>query len=79
MVKGISVTPSGSIVLTGDGIVAYRLLALRSALKLEVIGLRSSRWSAYATVKREFGLKGNKARVLMQFETYLRNLEILVD
>jgi hypothetical protein len=37
------------------------------ALKLETLGLKHSRGSVYALVKKEFSLKGNKASVLEQF------------
>ena len=47
---------------------AYRLLALKHALRLEVLGLRHSRGSAYATIKREFGLRGSKQAVSAAFD-----------
>jgi hypothetical protein len=62
---------------TPEGIAAYRMLALRSMLKLEILGMKHSRGSAYATIKREFNLKGNKQRVLDQYETLLREKGIL--
>jgi hypothetical protein len=48
-----------------------RILTLRSALRLEVLGMKHSRGSVYALVKREFGFKGNKRRVLDQLSTYV--------
>jgi hypothetical protein len=65
---------SSMTVITGaKNIAMYRLLTLRSALKLEIVGLKASRGrSAYALIKREFGLKGSKQRVLEQFEEYIR-------
>jgi len=45
----------------------YRLLTLYHALKLETLGLKNSRGSVYALIKREFNLKGNKQNVLSQF------------
>lgn len=65
------------IVDTPDGIKAYRMLVLRSALKLEILGMKHSRGSAYATIKREFNLKGNRERVLLQYEGILREKGIL--
>jgi hypothetical protein len=62
---------------TPEGIAAYRMLALRSMLKLEILGMKHSRGSAYATIKRVFNLKGNKQRVLDQYETLLREKGIL--
>jgi hypothetical protein len=45
-----------------------RLAILRGALRLEVAGMKRSRTpTAYAMVKKEFGLKGNKQSVLDQF------------
>ena len=42
-----------------------RFLALRSALKLELLGMKSSRSpSAYVLLKRDYGLKGNREKVL---------------
>ena len=46
----------------------FRLCALRGALKLEILGMRKRGRSAYSIVKEEFGLKGNKKRVLEQLE-----------
>lgn len=45
----------------------FRLLALRSALKLELLGMKHSKGSVYTRVKREFGLRGNKKSVYTQF------------
>ena len=47
---------------------AFRMKALRSALKLEVLGMKKRGRSAYSIVKAEFGLKGSKKSVLEQFE-----------
>jgi hypothetical protein len=60
-------------VITGDGIRIYRLLVLQGALRLECKGMKMSRGrSVYAVIKKEFGLKGSKQRVLTQFEQYIR-------
>lgn len=57
---------------------AFRLLALKGALKLESKGLKMSRGrSALSVVKAEFGFKGNAATVLPQFEALLREKGIL--
>ena len=60
-------------VITGDSISTYRLLMLRNALKMEMKGLKlsSHRPTAYSTIKKEFNLKGSKAKVLAAFETIL--------
>lgn len=64
---------------TPETINAYRLLALKGALKLEVIGLKASRgFSAFKVVKAEFGFTGNKASVLAKYEAHLRSIGVLV-
>jgi len=65
------------VIDTPEGIRAYRLLALRAALGLEVKGMRG-RFSAYAIIKKEFGLKGTKAKVYELFEALLQDMWILV-
>ena len=37
----------------------YALLRLKSALKLECAGMKHSKGSVYAKVKKDFGFKGN--------------------
>ena len=65
------------IIDTPEGIRAYRLLALRAALGLEVKGLKG-RVNAYATIKKEFNLKGTKAKVYDLYEAKLKEMGILV-
>ena len=50
----------------------YRLLTLRSALKLEILGMKNSRRSAYAIIKEEFGFKGNKQKVYDQIDELIK-------
>ncbi len=58
---------------TPEAIQAYRLLVLRSGLKLEIKGIRMSRGkSVYGIIKQEFKLKGSRDSVLAQFEEILR-------
>ena len=46
----------------------YQMLVLRSALKLEMLGLKMSRGrTAYAAIKQMFNLKGNRQKVLDLF------------
>lgn len=45
----------------------FHLLQLKYALALEIKGLKHSRGSVYAYVKRSYGLKGSKQSVLEQF------------
>ena len=57
---------------TPDDIRAGRILALKGALKIEVLTpLKRRGRSAYAIVKEEFGFRGNKARVLSQLEDWI--------
>ena len=57
---------------TPEQISAYRLLMLASALKLETKGIYPIKGcSAYATIKKEFALRGSKIKVLSQFDEML--------
>lgn len=51
----------------------YHLLQLKHGLKLEINGLKNSRGSVYAHIKKLFGYKGNKEKVLAQLERYIAN------
>jgi hypothetical protein len=53
---------------TAESIHLYRLNALRGALKLEILGMKRSGRPVYASIKKEFGFKGSKAKVLAQLE-----------
>ncbi len=58
---------------TPEQIQMARYLTLRSGLKLEIKGLKLTRGvSCYKIIKDTFGLKGNKQKVLDQFEDLLR-------
>jgi|TARA_R110000822_G_scaffold308574_2_gene436682 hypothetical protein len=61
-------------VMTGEQVLNARLLTLKTGLKIETLGLRltSRQRSCYSIIKEEFGLKGNKKRVLEQFENLLK-------
>lgn len=63
----IEIGSNGSIICTGDGVPLYRMVALKSALKLECVGLKRRGRSAYAIIKEEWGLKGTRESVLEQF------------
>jgi hypothetical protein len=58
---------------TSEEIEFYRLRALRSALKLEILGMKRSGRSAYSIIKQEFNFKGSKKRVLKQLNTLIRD------
>ena len=51
-----------------------RLITLRSALKLELLGMKRRGRSAYAIIKEEFNLKGNKQKVYDQFNQIVNTL-----
>jgi len=74
----IEVNNSGSIIVTGEHIQVYRLLALRSALGLEAKGMRMSRgMSALAAVKSITGLTGTRSTMPAKFDTWLRKNGII--
>lgn len=66
-------------VISGEeNIKAFRILTMRSALRLEVKGMKASRnVNAYMLAKKEFGFKGNKQKVLDQLNTWIEeNIKI---
>lgn len=70
-----------STVITGkEDIQAYRLLVLKQGLKAELRGMRLTRGrTCYSIIKEEFNLKGNKEKVLKQYEEILREMGVLVE
>jgi len=63
---------------TPEQIDGARMLVLRSGLKVELSGLRLTRGrTCYSMIKEEFNLKGNKEKVLKDFEEILRENNIL--
>ena len=58
-----------------NGLKRYRLLTLRSALQLEIKGLRKRGASAYSMIKEEFNLKGSKQKVLTQLNVIIADLD----
>ena len=65
----ITMHASGAITVEGtEAMKLYRMLTIRSGLSLELKGMRLSRGrSCYSIAKAEFGLRGNKAKVLAAF------------
>ena len=64
-------------VLTGNDILVFRMLTMRQGLKLEDktsggMRLTGKGRTCYAMVKREYGFKGNRNKVLYQLESYIR-------
>ena len=56
------------IAYTPENINFVRMATLKSALKLEIAGLRRRGRSVYSIIKEEFGLRGNKRTVLADFK-----------
>lgn len=55
-------TPSGAVIFTGPDVERVRLVTIKSALKLEAVGMRVSRGrSALAAAKEVSGLKARTA------------------
>ena len=61
---------------TPQAIDGFRTRMLRSALKLEVLGMSRKGQSVYSIVKREFGFKGSKQKVLDQLLAYIKENNI---
>ena len=53
---------------SAEQIQMYRMMALKGALRLEILGMRKKGRSAYSLAKEEFGFKGDKRKVLKQLE-----------
>ena len=53
----------------------YRLLTLRSALGLEIKGLKRHGRSAYSIIKEEFNFKGNKQKVYDQIDKHIKKIK----
>ena len=67
-----------TIVLSGsEQITRFRLITLRTALKLELLGMKHSRGSVYALIKKEFGLKGSKQKVYDQFNEFIESTKTI--
>jgi len=77
----ITTTPEGTLVVDGQESVAlYRLMTLRSAMRLEALGLKMTRGpSALSIVKRELGFRGSRERVLAQLEAHIDNCKRMHD
>ena len=58
---------------TPQKIQLYQMLVLRSALKLEMLGMKTSRnRTAYSAIKHLFNLKGNRQKVLDIFNEIIK-------
>lgn len=69
---GIEKMKGGGTIATGDGILVFRMLTIRSALKLEAHGFKlKGRRSVMKQVKKEFGITGSRESIMRQFEAIL--------
>ena len=66
----VELLPGGGFIVDGPHISLYRILVQISAIKLECKGLRYSGGSVTAKVKKEYGFKGNREKVLAQLQDY---------
>ena len=65
------------ITITGtENINMFRLITLKHALKLEMLGMKRRGQSVYSIVKEEFGLKGNKQKVYNQLDNIITKIKI---
>lgn len=63
---------------TPDGIHAYRMLALKGALKLESLGMRRSHGPSALAMVKELGIKARTAKAALPlFEAHLKAEGIL--
>ena len=74
---GIETSECGGTMITGDGIEFYKLLTIRQALRLQMIGMKlSSRLPAGTTLaRRHLGLRGNKESLLAQVEEMIARIQ----
>ena len=60
---------------TPEQIDMFRFLSLKSALKLECLGMGRRGQSAYSIIKQEYGFKGSKKSVLKQMEQIIKEFK----
>ena len=54
----------------------YTMVVQKQALKLEIYGMKTRGRSAYALIKEQYKLKGNKQKVLEQFTKMIEDIKI---
>ena len=62
------------MIVENNQINKFRILCLKSGFRMETVGLqvaRGSRPTCYSMVKKEFGFKGSKIKVLNQLEKWI--------
>jgi hypothetical protein len=60
---------------TPEQIDMFRFLSLKSALKLECLGMGRRGQSAYSIIKQEYGFKGSKKSVLEQMQQIIKEFK----
>lgn len=60
---------------TPEQIDMFDFIRLRSALKLECLGMSRRGQSAYSIIKAKYGFKGNKKSVLEQMEQIIKEFK----
>lgn len=64
----IKITESCTVFAGWSAVNVYRMMTLASGLSMETRGMRLTRGrTCYSIIKEEFGLRGNKQKVLDQF------------
>jgi len=63
-------------IITGKNIDKFRLRVLRSALKLEALGMKRRGASALSIVKREFGFKGSRQAIMEKMDLLIASATI---
>jgi hypothetical protein len=67
----VKYSKNGSYTITGKDIDTYRFLTLKSALKLEMLGIKRRGASALSILKKEYGFKGNSKKVFAEVATVI--------
>ena len=76
----VSITDGATVYIGREATNIVRMITLMHGLRLEVRGMRLTRGrTCYAIVKQEYGLKGNKQRVLDQFQEILDEAEAQIE
>jgi hypothetical protein len=77
----ITVHETGAIMIDGqESVTLYRLMTLRSALRLEALGLRVTRGpTALSILKSELGFKGSRDNVLAQLDAFIAECKLMHD
>lgn len=70
--EGVKHGPGGGATFTGAGIAMLRETMMLRCLSAEIKGIKMVRHSVYAQVKREYGFKGSKEKVLQQLIDHIK-------